>query len=1604
MKNNNVDISELNIISEIEKNRIINEFNKTDAKYMKKTIQQLFEEQVEKIPNNIAVVFNGQRLTYKELNERANSLARVLREKGAEAEKIIGIMVDRSLEMIIGIIGILKAGSAYLPIDPEYPVERIKYMLEDSNTEILLTQKKLQKNIDYDGEIIDIEDPALYERTTSNLKMLSEVHNLAYIIYTSGTTGRPKGVLVEHIGIANLRELFEKKLHINEQDKVIQFASISFDASVWEINMSLLNGAELHILSKETIDNYENFSNYINVHNITVATIPPIYLGNVDEQKIKTLRLLITAGSIINKKILNKWCKKVDYMNAYGPTETTICATMWNYEEVQNLSSVPIGKPLNNLKTYVVDVDNRLNLMPIGKVGELCISGDSLARGYINRKELTVEKFVDNPFEPGTKMYRTGDLAKWLNDGNIEFVGRIDDQVKIRGFRIELGEIENQLLKIKGIKEAVVIDRSDMQGEKYLCAYITSEEAMEILSVRHELSKEIPAYMIPSYIFQIDKLPLTSNGKIDKKVLLELNIIETSHISFEAPRTKIEEILVNVWEAVLGIKGIGINHNYYQVGGDSIKSIQIISRLQNHNIHLLVKDLMEHPTISELSEHVIYKNFEIDQGTVEGDVKFAPIQKWFFDSNFSEENYWNQSFIFYKKDCIDEQILRKSFVEIMKHHDALRMIYEKDRGEVYQKNRGLEGIEDVFTLDLYDLVEDKKYEDSIEILSNEIQKGMDLEKGILLKLGLFKTPVGDYVIVAMHHIIVDGISWRILMEDLETAYGAIEKQEDVILPSKTTSYKEWNQKLIEYANSRKILKEIEYWNTIENTDIKEIPRDFEKSETLMGETKTITISLSKKETEKLLRKTSMAYNTQINDILLCSLGMAVKEWCGNEKVLINLEGHGREDIIEDVLIDRTIGWFTIMYPVVLDMTNTDDISYSIKYIKETLRRIPNKGIGYGILKYLTNNEIKDKITFKLEPEIIFNYLGEFAQRESTSLFKYSKLISDTSSISKANKKTHPIEINGLVIDDELKIEFNYSIKEYKEETINRLSKKYLEHLINIINHCEMKQETEKTPSDYGDNELTIEELEKILIVNQDIQKIHSLIPMQEGILYNLILDKNSRAYFEQSITELEGTLNIGILNKVFNHLIEKYEILRTAFFYRGMIKPKQVVLSKREITINYEDISSFDEEKKGEYIEEFKKEDINKGFDLTIDCLIRASVIKTSHNKYKVICSFHHIIMDGWCLGIIMKDITNMYKSLCAEKEAIIEKAPSYGKYLEWFDKQDKALALEYWRTYLEEYEQEIVLPKLNTMSNSFNNKEEVIFIENELIEKLKNIAKITNTTLNSVIQTAWGVLLQKYNNTDDVVFGSVVSGRANEVEGIEMMVGLFINTVPVRIKTDSRTEFKEVVKKINRDFIESNTYSYCSLAELQSLTSLKNKLINYIFVYENYPVSENLDSNKKEDLKIEDFKIFEYTNYDFGILIPPSDELNIKITYNGNVYSEEIIKSIKDNLYNLLNSVSLNPSVKLSELDMISVEEKNKLLNEFNKNKEISSEKTIQELFEEQAEKTPDNIAVVLDGQKLTYRELNEKSNSLGRALREKGVREEKIVGIIMDRSIEMI
>ncbi|MGN4771119.1 amino acid adenylation domain-containing protein [Bacillus cereus group sp. MYBK216-2] len=1592
-----------------EKDKLLNVFNDSVVEYPKdKTIHQLFEEQVEKTPEHIAVVCDNEKLTYRELNEKSNSLARVLIKNGVKKESIVGVLAEKSLEMIVGILGILKAGGAYLPIDPEYPNDRISYMLGDSGASILLVKDQLAKDIKYSGKVINLKNYSLYEQEKSNLMNSNQPHQLAYVIYTSGTTGAPKGVMVKHKGVVNYIYWAKKSYVDNGTFNFPLYSSIAFDLTVTSLYIPLITGNKIVIY--EGGDKALLIRRIIEENKIDIIKLTPTHLRlleNMDLSKSK-IKKLIVGGEELKveqaEKVYRAFNGSIDIYNEYGPTEATVGCMIYKYNAEKDKGiSVSIGVPAGNTKLYVLG--KNMELLPIGVAGELCVSGDGLASGYINREELTAMKFVENPFEPNNKMYKTGDLVKWMPDGNVEYLGRIDNQVKIRGYRIEIGEIENRLLKIKDVKEAVVIAKKDQNENVFLCSYITSNKKVRISKIKEKLIRELPMYMVPSYIIQIDKIPLSSNGKIDTMALPVIDVTELIESKYEEPRDKIEEILVKVWEKILGIDRIGINYNYYEIGGDSIKSILIVSELRKYHLRLEIKDLMQFPRIKELREHVKLDDTQVNQSAVEGKADLVPIQKWFIEQEFSQENHYNQAFMFYKQDGIDEKVLRKVFLEIVKHHDALRMMYIKENNEFKQWNRGIEQAEEAFSLNLYDLREEENPERNIEMLSSEIQKGMSLEDGILIKLGLFKTKIGDHLLVAIHHIVIDGLSWRILLEDLETLYLKIENEEEVKLPQKTTSFKEWAQKLNEFAKGKEIQKELVFWKKIDETPFETLPKDFSECDILSKEGEEISISFTREQTEKLLRKTNAAYNTHINDILLCSLGLAVNKWCGIDKVCVSLEGHGREDILKDISINRTIGWFTSLYPVTLDMSYSDNLSYSIKLTKEILRHIPNKGIGYGILKYLSN--VEKGSHFKLKPEISFNYLGEFGQEESEGLFRYSNIPTGIS-ISRENKKLHSIEINGLVIEGQLRFIFNYNAKEYKRKTIEKFANIYKKSLSEVIDHCENKKVAEKTPWDYGDPDLDLEDLKKITACGKEIEKIHSLSPMQEGMLYNSIIENDSSAYLEQSELTVEGTIDVEILNSILNKIIEKYEILRTVFFYENISLFKQAVLRKRKIKIHYEDISHWDIETKENYIEHFKIRDRDNRFQLTKDVLIRVSVIKVQNNIFKIIYSFHHIIMDGWSIGIILKEIMDNYKAAVKGRELPIEKTVSYSRYLKWLDQKDKLVALEYWENYLHAYEQEIVFPEQQLKVDKYKRRQERISLTENITAKLKNLAEANSITLSSIIQTAWGVLLQKYNNTNDVVFGSVVSGRSSEIDGIENMVGLFINTVPIRVRTKDTTSFIELAKKINKDFIEANTYSYCSLAEVQTLTNMKNKLINHVVIYENYPLDMNLasfHSDYESELKITDTSGFEQTNYDLELLIIPGNELNMKITYNNNIYSKDVISAILYNLINILKNLSFDWEVKVSDIDMVSGVERNKLLREFNDTEVIySKEKTIQELFEEQVERTPTAVALEFNGEPLTYNELNKKANKLARILRRNYVKENTVVPILIRRSCNLI
>ncbi|MBA4538759.1 amino acid adenylation domain-containing protein, partial [Bacillus aquiflavi] len=1535
-------------------------------------------------------------------NEKSNQVARLLQEKGVQPDTIVGIMIERSLEMIIGMMGILKSGAAYLPIDLEYPEERIKYMVEDSGTKLVLTQAHLFEKLDFAGNErvskIAIDDETINNQKRTNLERDSNRDHLAYVIYTSGSTGSPKGVLIEHHSLVNLCHWYVEFHEIKESDRITNYLKISFDASIGEIFPCLITGATLYVLNPNIRLEMDKLNDYMNHNGITVATLPCKVSEQFILQENDSLRMLIVGG----EKLKVNQDTRYQIVNAYGPTENTVATTSFLVDRKSH--HIPIGKPLYNTNIYIVNKNS--HICPIGVIGELCVSGEGLARGYLNNPTLTAEKFVENPFVSGEKMYRTGDLARWMPDGNIEFLGRVDHQVKIRGYRIELGEIESQLLKHEDIKEAVVIAREDEENHAYLCGYIVSEKQLPSTKIREFLEKELPHYMIPAYFVQLDRLPLTSNDKVDRKALPEPDRNNQSGVKYEAPRNQVEATLVGIFGDILGIEDIGIDHNFFVSGGDSIKALQIVSKLSRVNLKLEVKDLFANPKIKNLSKYVkrqkkLQKPYEI----VEGKVELTPIQKWYFDNNKEELDHFNQSFMLFRKEGFDKERIVRVFNKILEHHDALRMIYEEKDGDIVQYNRGYS--ENLFDLYMYDIRGLDNKAERIYKLATNIQKKSSIKDGKIVNLCLFQSDEGDHLLIAIHHLVVDGVSWRILFEDFETLYSQELKGQKLDIGYKSDSFKQFACKLKEYAHSKKLLNEKEYWQSVAKAKVKFIPRKKEMNRDTFENSKTISISLNREKTMNLLRKANRAYSTEINDILLTSLLVGTRELTGENRIKINMEGHGREDILDDVDISRTVGWFTTMYPVLINLGNEKEISTNIKMVKEILRKIPNKGIGFGILKYLTKD---NELLNEQKAPISFNYLGEMGHDVNRNEFSSSKF-SYGESIGGKISRNNSIEINSVIINNELFINTTFNELEYDEVTIKNLNENFKESLEKIIDHCLSKTEVEKTPYDYGDTKLTLSELEAIKekYSHSNIEKIYPLANMQKGMLFHALENKKSKAYFEQTVMDIKGYIDEEVLENSFNKIMQRYEILRASFEYETVEEPRHVIIEDRKIIFRFFDIREKDTTEKDIFIKKYREQDKEKGFNLSIDTLIRVCLVRTDEDLYKLIWSHHHILMDGWCLGIILGELFTIYgKRISGEKYELPETKP-YSDYIKWLKEQDTEEGRTYWKHYLSGYEEKAEIPKLNSAKSNkeYVRKEKVIEFSSELTNEITKLANRNNVTFNTVFQSIWGTILARYNNTEEVVFGTIVSGREAPVDGIEKMIGLFINALPIRIIIGRNSKFKEILKTVQSDAITSNNYNYMNLAEVQAMSELNKDLIDHIIVFENYAVDERVSGHGKMDIgfNVEDLNAEEQSNYSFSIAVTPGEKLNLVLTYDGNVYDDEIIDNIGLHIEKVTEQVVADENKKISEIDIISDEEKTVLLYKFNDTEaDYPKEKTIHQLFEEQVERTPENMAVVFKDKKLTYRELNEKSNQIAALLREKGVKPNTVVGIMVERSLEMI
>ncbi|MGG1674003.1 amino acid adenylation domain-containing protein, partial [Paenibacillus sp. NRS-1783] len=1391
-----VTLAGIDIVSDEEKHLLVSGFNDTAVLFpWSETLHGQFEEQVAKTPERVALVFGEQHLTYRELNERANRLARTLRIHGVTTDRLVGLMMERSVDMIVGIFGILKAGGAYVPIDPMYPEERIRYMLDDSGAELLLTQSHLVEIVAFDGKVLVLDgeqatnaesqadtqsetiqehqiNTSLYHEDGSNLEPMSSPNDLAYMIYTSGTTGQPKGVMIEQSNVSNLIHALAERVY-SRYDQPLHVAWLSayvFDASVQQIFASLLLGHALHVVARDVSLNGEQLIAYYREHQIDLSDGTPAHLYILSETATATeapgVKHFLIGGEALSVQLVNGFLHKwFDYQpvitNVYGPTETTVDVTAYTIENAEDLNvlsdkgvhTVSIGTPLANQSVYILDAQHQL--VPMGVAGELYIGGAGVGRGYLNLPDLTAEKFIPNPYVETesrlaqgslvtrvNRMYRTGDLARWLPDGTIECLGRIDQQVKIRGYRIELGEVEAHLLKVAAVQEVIVLAHADEQRQHQLVAYYVAEWEVSASELRGLLGKELPSYMVPSYFVQLEHMPLTPNGKIDRKALPVPDGSLQTGADYIAPRSWVESKLVQVWQEVLGLEQVGVKENFFEIGGHSLRATTLVSKVHKElNKSLPLRNIFEAPTIEQLAvvienlDQVEYASIPVTE--VRNFYPLSSAQKRMYVLQQLDPNdvNYNMPAMFQVSGPLDVERMEEVFQQLISRHATLRTRFEMVNSEPMQQ------IQDTVSFKV----------EYAKVSAGEVQEWVqrfvrpfDLQAAPLLRVALIDLCVQgieekpQYLLMLdMHHIISDGVSAGVLTREFARLYSGEE------LPPLRIQYKDyavWQ----ESKTQQDWMKHQEaYWlGTFRgNLPVLNLPTDFTRPAVRSTAGDTVVFGLEREVSERLKELAAQTGST-LYMVLLAAYTALLHQYTGQEDIIVGTPIAGRPHV-------------------------------------------------------------------DLEP-IIGMFVGTLAMR---------------------NYPTAAL-----------------TFRHYVEDVKTRALQAY-EH------------------QDYP-----FEELVEKLNVNRDMSR-------------NPLFDT---MFVLQNTEESELRLaDISFCPFSMEQAPAKFDLMLEA---------------------------------------SEKEEGIQFGLEYATALYERETIEQITR---------HFVRLAG---AIAMNPDTTLGELEWITTEETVPVLKIH---------QDRQKASRYWGAYLEGDTEPSHLPQAKMQSKEKYQAKHLDFdLGVGLTIQIQQIAERHQVTINTLIQSVWGILLQKYNGTDDVVFGSVVSERAMDVSQVGQIIDQHINTVPVRINSHEESLFSEVMKQIEKQSVSVHAHVSYSLDEIQALLELKQDLINHILIFANDSVEEEIEQVGS---------VGEASFYDFNLVVQPGKAIHMSFNYNALVFERTSIEQIQGHLVQLLKEVVANPDIPVRELDVVTKQEREQILGVWGDTAaDCPSEQTIHGLFEAQAAQTP--------------------------------------------------
>ncbi len=1639
-------------------------WNQTRAPIPPLAVHREIQRQAELTPNAVAVRFERTEVSYAELAARANQLARLLHAHGVGTDDRIAVCMERSIELVVALLGILEAGAAYVPLDPEAPPLHHARVLADSGARAVLTHAPTRDRVGVESTRsidLDLETDTLSHQATDPLG--AEVHpdQLAYVIYTSGSTGAPKGAALPHRGLANRIAWMQDHYRLTPADRVLQKTPYTFDVSVWEFFWTLREGACLVMARPGGHRDPAYLSATIRTEQITTIHFVPsmlrAWLEDPAVEKCESLRHIFASGEALPSDLVTRLEHTLPrpLHNLYGPTEASIDVTAWECVR-GSAAPPPIGRPIANTTIHVVDA--WLHPVGIDLPGELCIGGVGLARGYIGDPRRTALVFVPDPqaTTPGARLYRTGDLARWRFDGSLDYLGRIDAQIKLHGQRIEPGEIEAALLLHPQIREAVVVLRSEATGARRLLAYVTAEAGrVELASVRAHLAARLPAHMLPSLILALDELPRTPSGKLDRKAL---PAPESSPIDSQArpPESDAERLLAELWCEVLAIDSgrVTRSSNFFELGGDSILSLQLVARVRRAGFELHPRDVFEHPTLEDLASSLRTPSPRQQHAPV-GPPPLTPIQAWFFEQDLPERAHWNQALMLEVPAGFDSKLLAQAWQVVASVHDVFRFRFAASESEGPSQADGPSQIEGPShlarparsarvggwrqtrvpdgALPELTVVDGRRWprarrRDEIEAWAQQQQRSLDLEHGPLIcasYIDLGDDDPGRLLLVA-HHLIVDGVSWRVLLDDWIDVVLQLMRGSAPSLDAPPVGFADWAHELARVATDGELEAQRDYWLEQTSRPPAKLPHDRESGANTVGSARTHGITLDRERTRSLLEQSHIAYRTTLDDLLISALTRALASWFERggqraETLAIELEGHGRESSSNELDLSRTLGWFTTRYPVCFELDPRASAREHLLRVKETLRAIPNKGRGYGILRYLAAEPLSHFV-----PPISYNYLGQL-DRGQRAEFEIRPATESLGSLrSPRGLRTQELDVSAYVLDQQLHLSCAFSTHLHAEDTIARLLEDVRTELERLLDHCCDSHAGALTPSDVPLAGLDAAELDQLFGDARGIEDVLPVSATQAGILFHSMYHRQSFAYHERLDFALRGDLEVAAFEDAWRQTVARHSILRTSFRVDAPRGPLQVVrhADACPLELAFMDWRSLSPDEREHELAQQISADQARGFHLDHAPLLRVTLIQLEDRpgRFAVLASHHHAITDGWSVALILREVLERYRARVEARAPKLPQAAPYRRYVEWLHEARQApardAAEDYWRKTLAGFARATPLPGAPDPTAPVGYAEQSLLLSRDASDALRAWARTRGLTLSTVFQGAWVRLLARHAGSDDVVIGRTSSGRPSTLPDAEGIVGPFIQTLPLRCRLLGDRNVSDWLAELQAEAVEQLRYEASSLLEAQAASDVPagEPLFTNLFVFENYPVDASLRA-AVGDLTLEPLYpeaeqrrrgfVAERNHYPLTLVVHPEERIGVVLAHDRRAIAASAVADLARRVELLIHDLCDTAEIRVAAWLGLHASEQMELV-QARQPQQVADACDVELLpdrLARAAREHPERIAVRdAAGNHLSYLELLQRAQDLAQRMRARGLRPGDLVEIEALRSVHFL